>query len=186
MTHLFGTRSPLFSLAFALALGSVSASAQNRQGASAALGVPALPPPDRPVVLYSAEQPRIRVVPITDGLSHPWGLAFRRNGDILITERDKATLRVIRNGQLEEQAIPGVPEVFTGVRLAGLMDVAVHPVDDRLVGSVATSGRRLQDGRSLTTTGPEPPSCPATIRSNGVSSNQDSSSCVCGGTCGMP
>ena len=45
-------------------------------------------------------------------------------------------------------------------------------------GSVATSGRRLQDGRSLTTTGPDPPSCPATIRSNGVSSNQDSSSCV--------
>ena len=30
------------------------------------------------------------------------------------------------------------------------------------------------------------PSCPATIRSNGVSSNQDSSSCVFGGTCGMP
>ena len=53
-------------------------------------------------------------------------------------------------------------------------------------GSVATSGRRLQDGRSLTTTGPDSPSCPATIRSNGVSSNQDSSSCVCGGTCGMP
>ena len=53
-------------------------------------------------------------------------------------------------------------------------------------GSVATSGRRLQDGRSLTTTGPDPPSCPATIRSNGVSSNQDSSSCVFGGTCGMP
>ena len=56
----------------------------------------------------------------------------------------------------------------------------------RIGGSVATSGRRLQDGRSLTTTGPDPPSCPATIRSNGVSSNQDSSSCVFGGTCGMP
>ena len=59
-------------------------------------------------------------------------------------------------------------------------------VDETYVCSVATSGRRLQDGRSLTTTGPDPPSCPATIRSNGVSSNQDSSSCVFGGTCGMP
>ena len=66
----------------------------------------------------------------------------------------------------------------------------LNHVDSRginsLDGSVATSGRRLQDGRSLTTTGPDPPSCPATIRSNGVSSNQDSSSCVFGGTCGMP
>ena len=73
------------------------------------------------------------MVPVTTGLSHPWGLAFRRNGDILVTERDKGTLRVIRNGQLDERAIPGGPEVYTGVQLAGLMDIAVHPDDDSLV-----------------------------------------------------
>ena len=127
MRQSFRARRRLFSLAFALALVGGPASAQNQQG------VPALPPPDGPVVLRTAAQPRIRVVPVTTGLSHPWGLAFRRNGDILVTERDKGTLRVIRNGQLDERAIPGGPEVYTGVQLAGLMDIAVHPDDDSLV-----------------------------------------------------
>ena len=120
----------LASAAFLLHAG---VTAQNRTGASALRGVPALPPPDRPVVLHTAEQPRIRVVPVVTGLDHPWGMAFRQNGDILVTERDLGTLRVIRNGQLLDRDIPGVPEVFTGVRLAGLMDVAVHPEDDTLV-----------------------------------------------------
>ena len=127
MSHLFRRRRPLFALTLTLALFGVSTSAQRRDG------VPALPPPDGPVVLYTAEVPRIRVVPIARGLSHPWGMAFRQNGDILVTERDKGTLRVIRNGQLLERDIPGVPEVFTDVNLAGLMDIAVHPDDDRIV-----------------------------------------------------
>ena len=120
--------------------------AQNRAGASALRGVPALPPPDGPVVLHTAEQPRIRVVPIVSGLDHPWGMAFRSNGDILVTERDRGTLRVIRNGQLLDEDIAGVPEVFTGVRLAGLMDVVVHPEDDTLV-YLTYSKAEERDGR---------------------------------------
>ena len=127
MSHLSWLRRPLFALTLTLAVVGVSASAQRRNGG------PALPPPAGPVVLHTAEVPRIRVVPIAGGLSHPWGLAFRRNGDILVTERDKGTLRVIRNGQLLERDVPGVPEVFTDVEVAGLMDVAVHPDDDRIV-----------------------------------------------------
>ena len=94
------------------------------------------PPPavsDGPMVFATVEQPRIRVVPITTGLSHPWGLAFLGNGDILVTERNAGALRVIRDGVLDPRPIPGVPEVFTGTRLTGLMDIAVHPEDDRLV-----------------------------------------------------
>ena len=128
MRQLFGVRRRLFSLAFALVLVGVSATAQNRLR-----GVPALPPPDGPVVLYTAEQPRIRVVPVATGLSHPWGLAFRQNGDILVTERNTGTLRVIRNGQLDDRPIPGVPTVFAEAQRAGLMDIAVHPDDDSLV-----------------------------------------------------
>ena len=127
MSHLFRLRRPLFALTLALTLAGVSMSAQRRDG------VPALPPPDGPVVLHTAEVPRIRVVPIARGLSHPWGLAFRQNGDILVTERDKGTLRVIRNGQLLERDIPGVPEVYAEVNRAGLMDIALHPDDDRIV-----------------------------------------------------
>ena len=127
MRYVFRARRPFCSFVFALALVGVTASAQNPAG------VRAVPPPDSPAVLYTSEYPRIRVVPIVGGLSHPWGLAFRRNGDILVTERDKGTLRVIRDGLLLERPVPGVPEVYTGVQRAGLMDIALHPDDDSLV-----------------------------------------------------
>ena len=127
MAHPFRIRRAFFLYVLAFALVGVPASAQNRAG------VPAVPPPDRPVVLQTTDVARIRVVPIVGGLSHPWGLAFRRNGDILVTERDKGILRVIRDGQLLERSVPGVPEVYTDVRRAGLMDIAIHPDDDSLV-----------------------------------------------------
>ena len=133
-------------LAACAALLAAPAGAQNRAGASALRGVPGLPPPERPVVLHTAEQPRIRVVPVVTGLDHPWGMAFRGNGDVLVTERDRGTLRVIRGGRLLDEEIPGVPEVFTGVRLAGLMDVAVHPEDDTLV-YLTYSKAEERDGR---------------------------------------
>ena len=136
----------MFFLTFLLALVGVSVSAQNRQRAAALRGMPALPPPDGPVVLYTAEQPRIRVVPVASGLSHPWGLAFRQDGDILVTERNTGTLRVIRNGQLLERPIPGVPEVFAEAQRAGLMDIAVHPDDDSLV-YLTYSKRVERDGQ---------------------------------------
>ena len=122
------------------------ASAQVGQRTTALSGVPAVPLPEGPVVLYSAEQPRIRVVPIVTGLSHPWGLAFRRNGDILVTERDAGALRLIRDGVLDPRPIPGTPEVYLGTRLAGLMDIALHPDDDRLV-YLTYSKPMEQDGR---------------------------------------
>ena len=127
MAHPFRIRRAFFLCVLAFALVGVPASAQNRAG------VPAVPPPDGPVVLQTTDVARIRVVPIVGGLSHPWGLAFRRNGDILVTERDKGILRVIRDGQLLERSVPGVPEVYTDVRRAGLMDIAIHPDDDSLV-----------------------------------------------------
>ena len=116
-----------------IVLGVVTASAQIGQRTTSLTGLPAVALPDGPLVLSSAEQPRIRVVPIATGLSHPWGFVFLRNGDILLTERDAGALRVIRDGVLDPRPIPGVPAVYTGTRLAGLMDIAVHPEDDRLV-----------------------------------------------------
>ena len=113
-------------LAIVLA-AAATASAQRRDG------VPAVPAPTAARVLHTAEVPRIRVVPVATGLSHPWGMAFRGNGDILITERDRGALRVVREGQLLDRDVPGVPEVFAESNRAGLMDVAVHPDDDRLV-----------------------------------------------------
>ena len=116
-----------FVVAVVLAAVASSPHAQRRDG------VPAVPAPREQVVLHTAEVPRIRVVPVATGLSHPWGIAFRANGDILITERDKGTLRVVRDGQLLDRDIPGVPEVYAESDRAGLMDIALHPDDDRVV-----------------------------------------------------
>lgn len=83
--------------------------------------------PDRPVELVTGDGIRIRMVVLTRGLSHPWGLAFLPDGRMLVTERP-GRLRVIgRDGHLDPTPVAGVPAVFTGANLAGLMDVAVHP-----------------------------------------------------------
>ena len=92
----------------------------------AAEGIPVVPLPDPPVEYGTAEGQRIRVSVVTDGLTYPWGFTFLPDGSVLVTER-LGTLRVIRNGVLEPTPLSGVPEVYTGQALAGLMDVAVHP-----------------------------------------------------------
>ena len=116
-------------LAFAILLAGAGLS--SAQGPSI---VPTVAPPHEPVVLYTAEY-RIRVVPIVGGLSHPWGMAFRKNGDILVTERDRGALRIVRDGQLLDQDIQGVPEVFIGARTAGFLEAdrraAARAVADR-------------------------------------------------------
>ena len=96
---------------------------------------PAVVLPEGPFEFTTAEQQlRIRVEVVTRGLSHPWGFVFLPDGSMLVTERSGA-VRVIRDGVLDPAPILGVPDVFTGVRLAGLMDIALHPefADNQLV-----------------------------------------------------
>jgi len=97
-------------------------------------GIAAVSLPDPPVVYGTAEGQGIRVSVMTDGLIYPWGFAFLPDGSVLVTERLGA-LRVIRNDVLDSTPLSGVPEVYTGTALAGLMDVAVHPAfsDNRWV-----------------------------------------------------
>ncbi|MFT4813983.1 MAG: glucose/arabinose dehydrogenase, partial [Paracoccaceae bacterium] len=89
--------------------------------------------PTEPFVINTFEVDRVKVVPIATGLANPWGMAFRENGDILITERYTGKLRVIRDGELLAIDVTGVPEVYSDVFRAGLMAVAVHPDDDQIV-----------------------------------------------------
>ena len=66
-----------------------------------------------------------RVVPVASGLQNPWGIAFLPGGDILITERS-GRLRIVREGRLLPDAVPGVPEVLAQGQ-GGLLDVQPHP-----------------------------------------------------------
>lgn len=66
-----------------------------------------------------------RVVTVAEGLIHPWSIAFLPGGDMLVTERP-GRLRIVRDGRLLPDPVPGVPEVlFEGQ--GGLMDVLPHP-----------------------------------------------------------
>ncbi len=91
------------------------------------------PSPTEPFLINTFEIDQVRVVPIATGLANPWGMAFRDNGDILITERYTGKLRVVRDGKLLDSDISGVPEVYSEVFRAGLMAVAIHPEDDQII-----------------------------------------------------
>jgi glucose/arabinose dehydrogenase len=86
--------------------------------------LPRVPLGTGPVVVDTVEG-KVRVVVVTKGLSHPWGMAFLPDGRILVTERS-GRVRIIRDGVLEPNPVAGVPTVHA-VRLSGLMDIALHP-----------------------------------------------------------
>jgi glucose/arabinose dehydrogenase len=101
---------------------------------------------------------RIRVSVVTRGLSHPWSLAFLPDGSMLVTER-AGRLRVIRDGVLDPEPVPGLPRVHANW-LAGLMDIALHPrfTENRLLyltyskpgernATTALARGRYEDGR---------------------------------------
>ena len=67
----------------------------------------------------------VRTTTVLQGLERPWGMAWLPDGSILITERP-GRLRIVRNGQLDLEPIPGVPEVFA-VNHGGLLDISLHP-----------------------------------------------------------
>jgi glucose/arabinose dehydrogenase len=77
------------------------------------------------VQTYRSEHHTFRAVPVAEGLANPWSIAFVPGGDILITER-AGRLRIVRNGQLLEAPVEGVPEVRARGQ-GGLLEVALHP-----------------------------------------------------------
>ncbi len=77
--------------------------------------------PTRPFTMETFEIEEVLVTPVATGLANPFDVAFRGNGDILVTERYTGKLRVVRDGRLLESD------------LAGLMAVEVHPDDDSVV-----------------------------------------------------
>lgn len=68
---------------------------------------------------------QFRIVEITRGLEHPWGMAFLPDGRILITERP-GRLRLMENNQLVPQPLSGLPAIVAQGQ-SGLLDVALHP-----------------------------------------------------------
>lgn len=75
---------------------------------------------------FSLHASAYRIETVTEGLEHPWSLAFLPDGRMLVTER-VGRLRVIEaDGQLVDEPVAGVPEAFIAAQ-AGLMEVALDP-----------------------------------------------------------
>lgn len=74
---------------------------------------------------YNSAHHDYRVVTVADGLVQPWSMSWLPGGDMLITEKP-GRLRLVRNGQLQPEAIPGTPEVFYRGQ-GGLFEVVPHP-----------------------------------------------------------
>ncbi len=90
-----------------------------------------------------------RVVPVAEGLEHPWSIAFLPDGDMLITERP-GRLRIVRHGTLLPDPVPGVPEVLAQGQ-GGLLDVVPHPdfASNRLL--YLSFSKPYADGNGATT-----------------------------------
>ena len=130
-------------------------------GAPPPIAWAAPPLPDGPIAAESAvpAHRNLRLV-VTKGLTHPWGMAFLPDGNILITERP-GCLRIVRNGVLDPKPIAGLPPI-SAQGLSGLMDVALHPrfAENKFVyltyhkpgdnGRFATLARGTWDGTALT------------------------------------
>jgi aldose sugar dehydrogenase len=75
--------------------------------------------------VFESEFHDFRVATVAEGLHDPWSMAFLPGGGLLITEKP-GRLRIVRNGVLEPDPIPGTPKVrYQGQ--GGLLEVALHP-----------------------------------------------------------
>ncbi len=74
---------------------------------------------------YKSSLHDYRVVTVADGLVQPWSMSWLPGGDMLVTEKP-GRLRIIRDGNLLPEAVPGVPEVFYQGQ-GGLFEVVPHP-----------------------------------------------------------
>ena len=75
--------------------------------------------------IYYAAHHDYRVVTVAEGLVQPWSIAWLPGGDMLVTEKP-GRLRIVRDGRLLPEAVPGTPEVHY-VGQGGMFDVVPHP-----------------------------------------------------------
>ncbi len=67
----------------------------------------------------------VRAVTVATGLQDPWSIAWLPSGEMLVTERP-GRLRIIRDGVLLPDPVPGVPAVHDEGQ-GGLFEVLPHP-----------------------------------------------------------
>ncbi len=106
------------SVAVILSLGACANEANNNE--------PADNQSDRPAgELVNSEKLNYHVDTLSNDLKNPWGIAFLPDNKILVTER-AGEIRIFENGELSDEKVGGVPEVYANGQ-GGLLDIIVHP-----------------------------------------------------------
>lgn len=107
-----------------------------------------------------SDKATFRVAIVSDGLEHPWAVAFLPDGRYLVTERPGRLRLITADGRLEPQPVGGVPPV-AALDQGGLLDVVLHPkfadngwvylsyagAGDGGVGTEVARGRLVSDAR---------------------------------------
>ena len=73
-----------------------------------------------------SERADFRVSVVSEGLEHPWALAFLPDGRFLVSERPGRLRVITADGRLESRPVMGVPVVAARGQ-GGLLDIALHP-----------------------------------------------------------
>ncbi len=143
---------PLASTALAALLAAPAALAQSAepvgQGApNVPEFTPAFPEQNRAPAVESGAELDVEIM--AEGLEHPWGMDELPDGAMLVTERPGRLRVVDADGNLRDEPVSGLPEVFA-VDQGGLLDVAVGPdfENDRMI--YWTYAKPMGDGLSAT------------------------------------
>ena len=82
-------------------------------------------PTSNRLAIIGPDRGELKAVPYVLGLENPWGMTFLPSGEMLVTEK-AGSVRVIKNGALEPEALVGVPEIYLHGQ-GGLLDIEIHP-----------------------------------------------------------
>jgi glucose/arabinose dehydrogenase len=69
----------------------------------------------------------VRLNVLTEGLEHPWSIAFLPDGRMLVTERPGRLRIIAKDGTLQPQPVAGLPTTIEERGQGGLLDVQLHP-----------------------------------------------------------
>lgn len=91
-----------------------------------------------------------KVITLTGGLMRPWSAVWLPDGKTLLVTEREGHLRVVRNGELQMDAVKGVPNVLP-LGQGGLLDIVLHPdfAKNRRVYLTYSAGRRQANRTTL-------------------------------------
>lgn len=84
------------------------------------------PQPDPEKITQTRHHAYRTEVIVSEGLKHPWSLAFLPDGRMLVTEKSGPVRLIQADGKLEPQPIAGTPPVVNHGQ-GGMLEVGVHP-----------------------------------------------------------